>query len=101
MIKNNRPEGIGSILKGIIGSLERGRSGKGEPQDIIEEVVPAQILKHIKIKNRFKGRLIINTEDHNWLYEISKYKQRILGALQETEAGIKTKEIFFRVGRIK
>lgn len=101
MVKNNKPEKIGDVLKGIVGELEVGRKSSEDPQDVIREIIPEQIFKHIKIQNKFKEKLIINTEDHNWLYEVSKYKERILKALGEKEAVFKIKEIFFKVGRIK
>lgn len=127
MIKNSKPEKIGDVLKGIVGDMEAGRKSSENPMDVIKEIIPAQILKHIKIQNKFKEKLIVNTEDHNWLYEVSKYKERILKALGEKEADFKInpalsnnapsscphskpqglrgrggiKEIFFKVGRIK
>lgn len=89
MIKNSKPEKIGDVLKTIIKDWDAGRETGEKPADVIKKVVPAQILKHIKIQNKFKDKLIINVEDHNWLYEVSKYKERLLKAFCEKEADFK------------
>ncbi|MFH1856198.1 MAG: hypothetical protein ABH836_03075 [Candidatus Omnitrophota bacterium] len=100
-MNKNKPVKIGDILKNIIGDFEVLKKTGKQPEDIIKDNIPEKFLKHIKINHSIKEKVVINTENHQWLYELNKYKEIILNALQEEQTDVKVTELLFKVGKIK
>lgn len=92
---------VGEVLKEIIKELDVLRVvNKEDIESVLERVLPKKLAGHAALQKRLRDKLIIQVDNPTFIYELDKYKEKLLATLQEKKETREIKEIFFRVGRI-
>ena len=98
-------EGNSKAIKGIVeGVLKDWKKKKVFKKDAVEKnwkkVVGKKASQHTRVSSMRSGRLVVESDESGWIYQLSLKKQEILGELEKALAkeDIGITEIQFRIG---
>jgi hypothetical protein len=96
-----KPERIDSVVKSIIGKLDKSSNPTSEDIDKIwKGIVGGKAFPHTKPASLRKKRLVINVDTSGWLYELTLRKKEFLAELKNRLGKDKIRELQFRIGEV-
>ena len=96
-----KPERIDSIVKSVIGKLDKeANPTSNEINSIWKEVAGKKAIRHTKPTSLKKKHLVVNVDGSGWLYELTLRKKELLTGLKKRLGKDKIKELQFRIGEL-